>query len=106
EYGSIRVNKSAMERVEERDCGIRYFARKSQAKGDLAGLVRLQADGGMNGFAQNGAGIILGNFLDFHAASGTGHEDDAAGAAIDYKTEIKVTLNVQACFDEQASDDA
>jgi len=60
----------------------------------------------MNGFAQNGAGIFLGDFLDFHAASGAGHEDHAAGGAIDEQTEIKFALDVQAFFDEQALDDA
>ena len=95
-----------MERLEERDCGIHDFARQSEAEGDFASLVRLQTDGGMNGFTQNGAGIFLGDFLDFHAASGAGHEDDTAGLTIDEKAEIKFALDVQTLFDEQALDDA
>jgi hypothetical protein len=59
----------------------------------------------MNGFSQNGSGIFLGDFLDFHAASGAGHEYDAAGGAIDEQAEIEFALDVQAFFDEQALDD-
>src|SRR6266849_2855491 len=60
----------------------------------------------MNRFAQNGAGIFLGDFLNFHAASSAGHEDDAAGGAIDEKAEIKFALDVETFFDEQALDNA
>src|SRR5260370_42013333 len=60
----------------------------------------------MNRFAQNGAGIFLGDFLNFHAASSAGHEDDAAGGPIDEKAEIKFALDVETFFDEQALDNA
>ena len=60
----------------------------------------------MNRFAQNGAGIVLGDFFDFHAARGAGHENDVAGGAIDEQAEIKFALDVEAFFDEQALDDA
>src|SRR5713226_1564583 len=60
----------------------------------------------MNRFAQNGAGIILGDFLDFHAAGGAGHENNVAGGAIDEQAEIKFALDVEAFFDQQSLDDA
>src|SRR4029077_10745171 len=63
-------------------------------------------DCGMNVFAQNGAGIVLRNFFDFHAASGTGHEDDEASGTIHKQTEIKLALDVEPFFDEEALDDA
>src|SRR5207253_8112849 len=69
-------------------------------------ILRLQAHRRMNGLAQNGAGIFLGDFLDFHAAGGAGHEDDAANGAIDEEAKIKFALDVEAFFDEQALDDA
>ncbi len=60
----------------------------------------------MNCFTQNGAGIILGDFLDFHAASSAGHEDDGTSSAIDEQAEIEFALDVEAFFDEQTFDDA
>src|SRR5260370_6050907 len=60
----------------------------------------------MKCFTQNGSEIFLGDFLDFHSASGAGHENDAAGGAIDEQAEIEFALDVQAFFDEQALDDA
>src|SRR5579859_6276349 len=60
----------------------------------------------MNGFFQDGRGIFLGDFLDFHAAGAAGHKDDASGFAIDQQAEVEFALDVQAFFDEQALDDA
>src|SRR2546421_475086 len=39
QHGGVGVNESAMERLEERDCGIHNFARQSKAEGDFARLV-------------------------------------------------------------------
>src|SRR5712692_2526311 len=60
----------------------------------------------MNRFAQNGAGIILGDFLEFHDAGGAGHENNVGGGAKDEKAEIKFALDVEAFFDQQSLDDA
>src|SRR3982074_2708160 len=106
QHRGIGVNEGARRRLEERRCGARDFAGQPQAERDFAGLVRLQTQRRVNRFAQNGAWIVLGDFLDFHTAGGAGHEDDAAGGAIDEKAEIKFTLDVEAFFDEQALYDA
>src|SRR5260370_18949676 len=60
----------------------------------------------MNLIAQDGRGSFLCVFLDFHAAGGAGHEDDATGGAVDEQPEIKFALDVETLFDEQALDDA
>src|SRR6266704_2801849 len=102
----VGINEGAVESLEEGRRGVHDFARQPQAERDFAGLVRLQTHGRMNHLAQNGAGIFPGDFLDFHAACGAGHEDDAAARAIDEEAEIKFALDVEAFFDEQALDDA
>ena len=60
----------------------------------------------MNRFAQNGGGIFLGDFLDFHAARGAGHEYHAAGGTVHQEAEVKFALDVEAFFDEKTLDDA
>src|SRR6267378_7441594 len=56
----------------------------------------------MNRLPQNRAGLILGDFFDFHAACGAGHEHDAAARAVDEQTEIKLALDIEAFLDEHA----
>src|SRR5712692_4182130 len=82
------------------------FAGKAETEGDFARLIGLQADHRMNVFAQDGCGIFLGDFFDFHAAGGAGHENGKTGSAIDQEAEIKFALDVQTFFDEYALDDA
>src|SRR5258706_14341733 len=90
EKRGIGIDEGAIESLEEWRGVVDHFDRQAQAESNLAGLIRLQANCRMNGFAQNGAGIFLGDFLDLHAASSAGHEHDAAGGAIDEEAEIKV----------------
>ena len=85
---------------------IDHFDGQTEAESDFARLIKLQTDGGMNRLAQNGAGIILGDFFNFHAARGAGHEHDAAAGAVDEQAEIKFALDVEAFFDEHALHDA
>jgi len=106
QHGGVSVNKSAIKSLEEGNRGIGDFARQAKAERDLAGLIRLQANGGMNRFAQDGVGVLLGDFLDFHAAGSAGHKNDVAGGAIDKESQIKFALDVETFFDEQALDDA
>ena len=58
-------------------------------------MIGLQTDSRMNGFAQDRRGVFFGDFFDFHAARGAGHEDDASGSSIHEKTKIELALNVQ-----------
>jgi len=69
-------------------------------------LIGLEADGGIDGFAEDGFGMLLGNFFDFHSAGGAGHEDGPGGFAVDDQAEIEFALDVQTFFDEQTFYDA
>src|SRR5260370_5689646 len=82
------------------------FAGKSETEGAFARLIGLQADPRVNGFAQDGCGIFLSGFSDFHAAGRAGHENRKTGSAIDQKAEVKFALDVQTFFDEHTLDDA
>src|SRR5260370_10043529 len=106
EQRGVSIDESAVKSLKERGRRIDGFDRQAETEGELASLIRLQTQGRMNRFAQNGARIFPGDFLDFHAARGAGHEDNAPGGAIDKEPEIKFALDVEAFFDEQALDDA
>ena len=82
------------------------FAGEAETEGELARLIGLQADDGLNEFAEDGVGIVFGDFFDFHAAGGAGHEDNFAGGAIHQDAEVEFALDVEAFFDQQALDDA
>ena len=106
EHGGVGVDESAVERLEKWGGLLRGFAGEAEAEGELARLIGLQADGGMNDFAQDRVGIVLGDFFDFHAAGGAGHEEHFAGGAIDENAEVEFALDVETFFDEEALDDA
>ena len=50
--------------------------------------------------------MLLRDFLDFHSARGAGHEHRRADRAIHQDAQIKLALDVEAFFDQQAPDDA
>src|SRR5260370_5913798 len=106
EQRGISIDEGAVKSLKERSRRIHSFDRQAETEGELASLIRLQTQGRMYRFAQNGARIFLGDFLDFHAARGAGHEDNAAACAIDKEPEIKFALDVEAFFDEHALDEA
>src|SRR5438270_13982474 len=60
----------------------------------------------MNDIAKILRRILFRDFFDFHAASGTGHENDASRGAVHEKAKIEFTLDVQPFLDQQALDDA
>ena len=106
EKRGVGIDESAVERLKKRRGVIDDFERQVETESDLARLIGLKTDGWMNRFAQNGAGIVLGDFFNFHAAGGTGHEDDLAGGAIDEQTQIEFALDIEPFFDEKPFHDA
>src|SRR5260370_33752239 len=80
------------------------FAGKSETEGDFARLIGLQADHRVNGFAQDGCGIFLSGFFDFHAAGRDGHENRKSVSAIDLKAVVKIALVVEPFFDRTPCD--
>jgi hypothetical protein len=84
---------------------LRSFAGEAEAVGKLARLIWLKADGGLDEFAKDRFGICFGDFFDFHAAGGAGHEENFAGGAVHEDAEVEFALDVEAFFDEQALND-
>src|ERR1700756_3510690 len=69
----IGFDKGAIERLQKRHCGLRLLGTEPKAEGELPRDVWLQADGRPDRFAQDGRGIFLGDFFDFHASGGARH---------------------------------
>ena len=96
---AVRFDESAIERLKKRHGGLGLLGGKAEAKGELARDVGLQADGGADRFAQDGGGILLGDFLDLHAASRAGHDHRSLDGAVHQDAEVELTLNIEAFFD-------
>src|ERR1700733_10724384 len=95
-----------MECLEKWSGLLRGFTGEAGTKGELASLIRLQADGGLNEFVEDGFRICFCDFFDFHAAGSAGHEENFARGAIDEDAEVELALDVQTFFDQHALDDA
>src|SRR6266550_4377181 len=78
EQRSVGVREGAIEGLQKGRSVVDDFEGQAESESNLAGLIRFEADRRMDGLAQNRGGIFLGEFLDFHAARRTGHENDAA----------------------------
>ena len=76
--------------------------RPGPGQSQLAHLKRLQARGRANRLAQNGRGILVGDFFDLHAAGSAGHDDRRFDGAVHQDAEVQLALDVQALFDQQA----
>src|SRR5262249_46413513 len=83
EQRGIGIHKRTVQRLEKRGGIVGDIARESEAECEFARLIRLQSHRRVNNFLDDGIRICLGDFLDFHAACGAGHEYDATHAAID-----------------------
>ncbi len=82
------------------------FGGKAQAKCQFARVERLQSRGRIDRLAKNRFGMLLGDFFDFHAAGGAGHEYGLAGGAIHQNAHVEFALDVKTFFDQKAADDA
>ena len=76
-------------------------AGDADAEGQLARLEGLQAEAGLDGFLEDELGGFRGDFFDFHAAGGGGHEDGLARGAVEDDAEVEFALDGQRFFDEQ-----
>ncbi len=106
EQRRVRFDERAVERLQERHRRVDQFRRKPQAERELARVIGLKTRLGANRFAQNRFGMLLRDFFDFHAARGAGHEHRRAHRAVHEHAEVKLALDVEAFFDQQAADDA
>ena len=79
---------------------------EADAEGQLPGLERLQAHGGIDVRLPDEVGRLVGHLLDLDAALGAGHHHRAAGRAVDDDAQVELPGHLQALLDEDALDDA
>src|ERR1700722_8115801 len=106
DHRSIGLDEGAVERLKEGNGGVDLFRREAQAEGQLARLKRLEADGRIDFFLENRFRIIFGHFFDFHTAGGADHKNRRTYFAVNQNADVKLTLDVEAFFDQQTPDDA
>src|SRR5690348_6031922 len=106
EQGSVKFEKGAVNGLEKLNGCADHFRRKAEAKGEFARVICLKARCRVDTLTDDSVGILLGNFLDFHAAGRARHENGRADRAIDEQAEVKLALNVESFFDEQSANDA
>jgi hypothetical protein len=67
---------------EQLHAAVEGVALQAERRSDLARLIRHDADGGINLLLDDLLGMLLGDFLDVHAAFGAGHDERARRGAI------------------------
>ncbi len=77
---------------------------EAEFEGEGAGLVGLEADGGVDVFLVDELGGGVGDLFDLHAAGLRGHEDDLGGGAVEDEAEVELAVDGGALFDEEALD--
>ncbi len=80
------------------------FGVEAELERQLARLVGLQADGGVDVFLEDLLGRGVGDLFDLHAAGLRGHEDDLGRGAVEHQAEIELAVDGRAGFDQQALD--
>ena len=105
DHGGIEIAEGAVGAHESGHRLADHRRRKTQGKGDLAGLELLHADRGLDGTADHGVGLGLGDLLDLHAAGTGGNQRHALLGTIQHKSQIQLTVDVAGAFDIEAVHD-
>ena len=98
----VGLDERPVQRLQEWPQDLGAVGAQAQAESQLAHLKRLQARGRANRLAQNGRGILVGDFFDLHAAGSAGHDDRRFDGAVHQDAQVQLALDVLALFDEQA----
>jgi hypothetical protein len=89
--GAVLFDKKAIGGVKKTTGSTESGRREPEEDADLAGLVGLEAEAGMNGFPQDGFGIFLRDGLDIHSALLASNDDGAARSAVENDGQVKFT---------------
>ena len=81
--------------------GVEQIALEPERGGNLARLIRHDADGGINPFLEDLLRRFGGDFLDVHAAFGAGHDERARVGAVEQHGEVKFLFDASRRGDEQ-----
>src|SRR5690606_18755438 len=77
--------------------------RHADTASQLGGLLVGQANSRVHEFFQNGVGVALGHFFNFHAAFAGSHHGHALGSTVGNDTDVVFLLDVRAFLDQQAT---
>jgi len=87
--GAVLFDEKAIGSVKETTGSAKAGRGEPEEDADLAGLVGLKAEAGMNGFPQDGFGIFLRDGLDIHSALLAGNDDGTARSAVENDGQVK-----------------
>jgi hypothetical protein len=82
------------------------IAWAANAEGQFARLERRQTESGLHRLFQDPLGRLRGDFFDFHAAVGRGHEYILAVRPIEHDAQVQLALDRQGFFDQDAMNHA
>ena len=85
--------------------GLRHLCcSEAEREGDFPRLEGLHADRGLDRHAHQGVGLLLANFLDFHAAGGRGYDHDPLALPVEDKSDVELALDLAGSLDIEPVD--
>jgi len=102
--GAVLFDEKAIGGVKKTTGGTKAGRGKAEEDADLAGLVGLEAEAGMNGFPQDGFGIFLRDGLDIHSALLASNDDGAARSAVENDGQIELPGDLSGLTDQNGVD--
>src|SRR6185369_11676916 len=104
DHGGVAFPPGIVDAGDEFDAGVEQVALEAERRGDLAGLVGHDADGGIDVFLENFLRMFFGDFFDVHAAFGAGHDERTGIGAVEEDGEVKFFFDLRAGGEEQCLD--
>ena len=101
---AVGLDEGLVEAHHEADRVVDLRRLEAELEGQLARLVGLEAERGVDVLLVDLLGGVVGDLFDLHAAGLRGHEDDLAGGAVEHEAEVELAVDGRAGFDEQALD--
>ena len=105
DLGAIAGDEEFKESGEEFGGGVDLGAVEAEGFGEFASLEGLEAEDGVDGFAEDFFWGVFGDVFDVHAAGGAGDDDGGAGGAIDENGEVEFAGDGGGFGDEDFGDE-